>query len=170
MRTYGRVKIKLHHSWPRHWMKVSGQIHAPAVLTPGKEPPVPIGESEWTPEPVWTLWRRRECCTAGNRTWAFQSIARRYTDWAIPTQYCDLLRAGRPSDRSSSPRRVKDFLLSMSFRPVLGPPSLLSNGYRGALFLGLKRSGREAYHSPPTSARVKITWIYISIRPYVFLA
>jgi len=24
-------------------MKVSGQLHAPAALTPGEEPPVPIG-------------------------------------------------------------------------------------------------------------------------------
>jgi hypothetical protein len=33
-----------------------------------------------------------------------------------------------------------------------GPPSL-SNGYRGAL-----SPGREADHSPPTSAEVKKTW------------
>jgi hypothetical protein len=39
-------------------MEVSGQLHAPAVLTPGKEHPVPIGEeAEWAPEPVWTRCR-----------------------------------------------------------------------------------------------------------------
>jgi hypothetical protein len=27
----------------RHYMEVSGQLHAPAVLPPGKEPLVPIG-------------------------------------------------------------------------------------------------------------------------------
>jgi hypothetical protein len=37
-----------------------------------------------------------------------------------------------------------------------GPPNLLSNGYRG-LFL---RQGREADHSPPTSAEVKKMWVY----------
>jgi hypothetical protein len=38
---------------------VSGQLHAPAPLPPGKEPPVPIGqEGGWTPEPIWTTWRR----------------------------------------------------------------------------------------------------------------
>jgi hypothetical protein len=38
---------------------VSGQLHAPAALPPGKEPPVPIGqEVRWTPEPVWTTWRK----------------------------------------------------------------------------------------------------------------
>jgi hypothetical protein len=26
-------------SWPRHYLKVSGQLHAPAALPPGKEPP-----------------------------------------------------------------------------------------------------------------------------------
>jgi hypothetical protein len=36
---------------------VSGQLHAPAALPPGKEPLVPIGEeAEWAPEPVWTRW------------------------------------------------------------------------------------------------------------------
>jgi hypothetical protein len=29
--------------WPRHYMEVSGQIHALAALPPGKELPVPIG-------------------------------------------------------------------------------------------------------------------------------
>jgi hypothetical protein len=36
-----------------------------------------------------------------------------------------------------------------------GLPSLLSNGYRGALSLGVKRPGREADHSPQSSAKVK---------------
>jgi hypothetical protein len=34
---------------------MSGQLHAPAALTPGKEPPVRIGEEAgWASEPVWT--------------------------------------------------------------------------------------------------------------------
>jgi hypothetical protein len=28
---------------PRHYMEVSGQLHAPAALPPGKEPLLPIG-------------------------------------------------------------------------------------------------------------------------------
>jgi hypothetical protein len=45
-------------SWPRHWLEVSGQLHAPAALPPGKEPPVPFEyEVGWTAEPVWTIWR-----------------------------------------------------------------------------------------------------------------
>jgi hypothetical protein len=35
------------------------------------------------------------------------------------------------------------------------PPNLLSNGYRGAPSLGVKRTEREADHSLPTSAEVK---------------
>jgi hypothetical protein len=51
-----------------------------------------------------------------------------------------------------------------------GPASLLSNGYGGALSLGVKLPGREADHSPRTSAEVKKTWIYTSTPPYVFMA
>jgi hypothetical protein len=29
--------------WPRHWMEVSGQLHVPVALPPGKEPVVPTG-------------------------------------------------------------------------------------------------------------------------------
>jgi hypothetical protein len=43
-----------------------------------------------------------------------------------------------------------------------GPPSLLSNGVPGALSQGAKQQGREADHSPPTSAEVKKTWSYTS--------
>jgi len=40
-------------------MKLSVHLHAPAALSTGKEPPVPISqEAEWGPEPVWTRWRR----------------------------------------------------------------------------------------------------------------
>jgi len=36
-----------------------------------------------------------------------------------------------------------------------GPPSLLSNGYRGPFPGGKARPGRDADHSPPSSAEVK---------------
>jgi hypothetical protein len=50
-----------------------------------------------------------------------------------------------------------------------GPPSLLSNGHRGTLSPGVKRPWRDADHSPPTSAKVKKTWVYTSTPPYVFM-
>jgi hypothetical protein len=34
---------------------------------------------------------------------------------------------------------------------------------------GVKRQGREADHSPPSSAEVKKTWVYTSAPPYVFM-
>jgi hypothetical protein len=49
-----------------------------------------------------------------------------------------------------------------------GPPSLLSNRYRGS-FPGIKRPGREANHSPPASAEVKKIWIYTAVTPYAFM-
>jgi hypothetical protein len=57
--------------------------------------------------------------------------------------------------------------LSSLSRPerLWGPPSLLSTGY-----LGLKRPGREADHSPPSSAEVKNAWGYTSTPQYVFMA
>jgi hypothetical protein len=34
---------------------------------------------------------------------------------------------------------------------------------------GVKRQGRGVDYSPPTSAEVKLTWIYTSTSPYVFM-
>jgi hypothetical protein len=53
---------------------------------------------------------------------------------------------------------------------LLGPSSLLSNGYRRALSPGVKRQGHAANHSPPTSAEAKIMSIYISTPPCAFMA
>jgi hypothetical protein len=50
-----------------------------------------------------------------------------------------------------------------------GPPSLLSNGYQGALSSGVKQLGHEADHSPPSSAKVKNMWHYISTPQYIFM-
>jgi hypothetical protein len=63
-------------------MELSGQLHAPVALPPGKQPPVRT-ESEVGSEPVWTLWSGQKSLSAsGNRTPAVQPLARRYTDWA----------------------------------------------------------------------------------------
>jgi hypothetical protein len=39
----------------------------------------------------------------------------------------------------------------------------------GTFSRGVKRQGREADHSPPSSAEVKKTWIYTSTPPYVYM-
>jgi len=42
-------------------MEVSGQPYAPEALPPRKETPMPLGEEAgWTPETVWTRWRRKK--------------------------------------------------------------------------------------------------------------
>jgi hypothetical protein len=69
----------------------------------------------------------------------------------------------------SSPGRGK-IVLSTSSRPVLGPTQLPIQWIPGAFSRGVKRPGREADYSPPTSAEVKNTWIYTSTPPYVFMA
>jgi hypothetical protein len=43
MTTYGGVEVKLHVFLISALDGVSGQLHAPATLPPGKEPPVRIG-------------------------------------------------------------------------------------------------------------------------------
>jgi hypothetical protein len=70
---------------------------------------------------------------------------------------------------SLSPGRVKNFHFSISSRPALGstqPPIK----WVGGPFPGVKWQGREADHSPPTSAEVKKMWIYTSTPQYVFMA
>jgi hypothetical protein len=51
-------------------MEMSGQLHDPVALPPGREYPVSIGvEAGWAPEPVWMLWgREKPLASAGNRT------------------------------------------------------------------------------------------------------
>jgi hypothetical protein len=73
-------------------------------------------------------------------------------------------------DRGSIPGRGWEFFSSPP-RPdrFWGSPSLLSNWYRD-LTSGVKRPGREADHSSPSSAKVKNAWSYTSIPPCVFMA
>jgi hypothetical protein len=67
-------------------------------------------------------------------------------------------------------RKGKEFLLSTSFRQVLGPIQLSIQWLTGTLSPGIRRPGREADHEPTTSAEVKRVWIYTSTTPYSFMA
>jgi hypothetical protein len=55
--------------WIGGWVgELSSQPHASTTLPPGKDLPVPIGDWVVLPEPVWTLWRRRNSLApVGNR-------------------------------------------------------------------------------------------------------
>jgi hypothetical protein len=66
--------------------------------------------------------------------------------------------------------RVKNFFFFTSSRPALGLTQPPTQGMPRAPFLGVKRPGREADHSPPTSADVKNMWIYTTAAPYAFMA
>jgi hypothetical protein len=71
------------------------------------------------------------------------------------SRYNDWLRAGQPKGRSSSPGKIKNFLFSTLSRPALRPTQPPIQWVLGALSPGVKWHGREADHSPPTSADVK---------------
>jgi hypothetical protein len=49
---------------------------------------------------------------------------------------------------------------TLVFDPALGPTQPPIHWAPGALFLGVKRPGREVDHSPPCSAEVKNAWSY----------
>jgi hypothetical protein len=83
------------------------------------------------------------------------------------SRYSDWLRA--PRGRGSSPGRIKNFNFSISSRPAVEPTQHPIKRVPGALSQGLKWQGREADHSPPTSAEVKKTRTYTSTSPHVFM-
>jgi hypothetical protein len=55
-------------------------------------------------------------------------------------------------------------------RPALGPTEPRIQWVPGALSPEVKWPGREADHTPPSSAEVKKIWIYASTPPYAFMA
>jgi len=68
-------------------------------------------------------------------------------------------------------RRVLGILLfSIVLRPALGPTQPLIQWVPGAISPPVKRSGREAAHAPPSSAKVNNTWLYISTHQYFIMA
>jgi len=54
-------------------------------------------------------------------------------------------------------------------RLALGPTQPPIQWVTGALSLGVKRPGRKADHSLPSSTEVKNAWSYTSTPPYVFM-
>jgi hypothetical protein len=61
-------------------------------------------------------------------------------------------------------------MIRRSKRRILKSPSFSCPLGTEALSPGVKRPGREAGHSPPTSAEVKKIWIYTSTPPYALMA
>jgi hypothetical protein len=75
------------------------------------------------------------------------------------------LRTERPGFNSQQGKKF--FLLTTASRPTLGPTQPLIQWVQCAVSLRLKRPGREADHSPPSSAEVKDAWSYTSTPWYL---
>jgi hypothetical protein len=67
------------------------------------------------------------------------------------------------------PAGLRIFLLTTASRPALGPTHPPNQWVPGALSLGVKRPGREADHSPPSSSEFKNACSYTSSPQYVFM-
>jgi hypothetical protein len=94
-----------------------------------------------------------------------------YTDsWDSAVGIVTRYGAGQPRGQSSSLGGGKNFHFYMSSELALGPTQPPMQWVAGVLPPGVKWLRREADHSPPTSAEVKKTWVYISTPPYIFMA
>jgi hypothetical protein len=65
----------------------------------------------------------------------------------------------------SSRQGLGIFLFTTASRPALVPTEPPIQWVRGTLSLAVKRPGREADHSPPSSAEVENVWSYTSTPP-----
>jgi hypothetical protein len=64
-----------------------------------------------------------------------------------------------------SRRGLRNFLFITGSRTVLGPAQPPIQWLPGAVSLVVKRSVREADHSPPSNAEIKNAWGYTSVPP-----
>jgi hypothetical protein len=91
-----------------------------------------------------------------------------FRSWDNSVSIATRLRTG-PSGFDS--RQGQGILLfATASRPTLGPTHPSIQWVLGALSPGVKRPGREADHSPHSSAEVQNAWSHTSTHPYVFVA
>jgi hypothetical protein len=84
--------------------------------------------------------------------------------------FCIALGYGLEDRGFKSRQRLGIFLFTTVSRTVLGPTQPPMQWVQGVLSPGVKRPGREADHSPPSSAEVKNAWSYTSTPQYAFIA
>jgi hypothetical protein len=76
-----------------------------------------------------------------------------------------VLGYGLDDRRFESRQRLGIFLFTTAFRPVLGRTQPPIQWEPEPLSMGIRRPGREADHSRPSSAEVKNVWSYTSTPP-----
>jgi hypothetical protein len=64
-----------------------------------------------------------------------------------------IVQAGLPENNGSVPGGGRHLSVHHAFIPDVGPFNDLSNG-SGGIYPVAKRSGRETYHTPPTSTEI----------------
>jgi hypothetical protein len=82
-------------------------------------------------------------------------VKKKFKEPGYLSRYSDWLRVGRKMCRSSNPDQGKNLHSSMPARPALGSTEPPIQWVTGAVSPGVKRTGREAVHSTPTSVEVK---------------
>jgi hypothetical protein len=83
----GEWRYSSTHSWPRHYMEVSGQVHGPAALPPGNAPGTHWIGGWVGPRAILDAVVKRKIPNprreSNPTTPIIQPVAQRYTDWAI---------------------------------------------------------------------------------------
>jgi hypothetical protein len=85
MKAYGGVDVQSHSSGLQHLLEVSGQLHAPAALPPGKEPRYPLDGTLGGPQS--RSGRGENSCPywdSNSDPSVIQPIASPYSDYASP--------------------------------------------------------------------------------------
>jgi hypothetical protein len=67
------------------------------------------------------------------------------------------------------PHKIRESYINFSLHHCVQTGSGAHPMGIGAVSLGVKRPGREAYHSSPPSAKIKNAWSYTSTPQYAFM-
>jgi hypothetical protein len=134
-------------------MEVSGQLHAPAALPPGKDHLIPIG---WVGPKTLHHEVNYFLALPTFKTLSYKKLHichSRSSSVGMATGY----ELGFDSQRG-----LGIFLFSTASRPTLGSTQSPIQWVPGAFSQRVKRSGREADRSPPSSVEIKNAWRYTS--------
>ena len=130
---------------------VGGQRHAPAALSPGKDPVPILQEDGGAPEPVWMGEENRDSNPG-------PSVASRYTDYTIPA-YVQFYKQNRKNHlqcrRKASPLQTRTELGSRRLKL----PEFQDNRHIKVVRLSALRTGR--LYPPP---RQEVSLLLISVK------